>query len=112
MNGLFLWGALAHLVADWFLQNEWMALNKVKPLHPAGWVHAAIHAAALALVFPISIALALGLVHWFIDLRFALAAWRRFFHQTTEGPMAAHVAIWQDQVAHIACVAIAAGVAA
>lgn len=108
---LLVWGIVAHLVADWLLQNKWMALNKVKPLHPAGWMHAVIHIIALAYVFPIPTALVLGVVHWFVDLRFALAWWRNFYGQTTEGPMAPHVAIWGDQVVHIGCIAIAAGLA-
>lgn len=109
---LLAWGIVAHLVADWLLQNEWMALNKVKPLHPAGHLHAAIHYVALSFVFPIGVAFILGVVHWFVDLRFALAWWRRFYGQTTEGPMAPHVAIWEDQVVHIVCIAIAAGLVA
>jgi hypothetical protein len=27
---LIVWGLVAHLVADWFFQNEWQALNKAK----------------------------------------------------------------------------------
>jgi hypothetical protein len=27
---LMIWGLVAHLIADWPLQNEWMALNKMK----------------------------------------------------------------------------------
>lgn len=112
MSTLFIFGLIAHLVADWFLQNEWMALNKVNPKHPAGYVHAGIHTLAMLFVFPWPVALTIGVVHWFIDLRFALAAWRRLIRQTTEGPMAVHVALWQDQVAHIAVVFIAALVVA
>lgn len=29
-TGLVVWGIVAHLVADWPLQNEWMATNKTK----------------------------------------------------------------------------------
>lgn len=105
---LLIWGIVLHLVADWLLQNEWMAVNKVKPDSLAGVAHMAIHYVALALIFPVTAAVVLALVHWFIDLRFPLAWWRRFFRQTTEGPMAPHVAIWGDQVLHIACIAVAA----
>lgn len=105
---LFIYGLIAHLVGDWFLQNEWMALNKVNPKHPAGYVHAGIHTVGMLFVFPWPVALAIGIAHWFIDLRFALAAWRGLVHQTTEGPMAVHVALWQDQVAHIVVLFIAA----
>ena len=44
---LFERGLVAHLVADWLLQNDWMALNKMNLRHPAGWVHAAIHGVLL-----------------------------------------------------------------
>ena len=104
------WGLVAHIVADWFLQNEWMALNKVKPTHPAGWVHALLHVACLfAVGWSVEAALTIGWLHWFIDLRFALAGWRRLIRQTTEGPMAVHVAIWQDQVAHVLCLVAVSG---
>ena len=91
MADLFIRALIVHLVADWFLQNEWMAVNKVNVRHPAGYVHAGIHGFLLALVFPAPLAVWLGVVHWFIDLRFPLVAWRRLIRQTTDGPMAVHV---------------------
>lgn len=107
---LMIWGLVAHLVGDFLLQNEWMATNKVNPKHPAGWVHALIHVAALLAVgWTVIAALMVGLIHWFIDLRFPLAWWRGFYRQTTEGPMAVHVAIWEDQVVHIVILASVAG---
>ena len=42
-------GLVAHLVADWLLQNDWMAVNKKDLRHPAGWVHALIHGVLLGL---------------------------------------------------------------
>lgn len=106
---LFIRGLVAHLVADWFLQNEWMALNKVNPRHPAGYIHAAIHGLLVLLFgFPVATSIWLAVVHWLIDLRVGLAWWRRHTGQTTEGPMAIHVAIWQDQAAHLIALFIAA----
>lgn len=107
---LLAWGMVAHLVADWLLQNEWMALKKTSLKHPAAWVHGTIHLVALAWVFDGWTPTVLALVHILIDTRIPLAWWRRVFGQTTEGPMAAHVAIWGDQVAHVACIAVAARV--
>lgn len=102
------WGIVAHLVADWLLQNDWMARHKSTVRHPAGIVHALIHAAALRLVFPLRWALMLGVLHYLVDLRFLLAWWRRLFRQTTQGDVGLHVAIWGDQVVHIMLIALVA----
>jgi hypothetical protein len=103
---LLVWGIVVHLIADWILQNDWQANNKADPNHPAGIVHAAIHAVGLMFVFPAKIAALIGVVHYIIDLRFGLKWWRETFRQTTEGPAALHVAIWGDQVLHIAIIAL------
>jgi hypothetical protein len=105
---LVLWGLVVHLVADWLGQNDWMAVNKSNPRHIAGYVHAGIHLLGLLLVFPPLIALALAVSHFVIDLRFPLAWWRGVYKQTTTGPAALHVAMWGDQVTHIALIALAA----
>lgn len=109
-----LWGFVAHLIADWLFQSDWMAANKSKPGHPAGIVHAAFHVVALAFVFPMRWALLLGVVHYVIDLRFILRWWRSFYRQTTNpaNPASMHVAIWGDQVCHIVSIAIVAAVLA
>lgn len=98
-------GIIVHLAADWLLQNDWMAANKANPDHPAGIVHAAIHTIGLLFVFPAKFAALIGALHYIIDLRFALRWWRKVFGQTTEGEAALHVAIWGDQVLHIAVIA-------
>ena len=108
MTDLLVWGIVAHLVADWLLQNEYMALNKISLRHPAAYVHSGIHLLAAALVFSWPAALGLAVAHLLIDTRRPLAWWRRVFGQTTEGPMAIHVAVWTDQVAHVSCIAVAA----
>jgi hypothetical protein len=104
-TALLAWGSLIHLVCDWVLQNDWMARNKVNPAHPASYVHAGIHTLGLALIYPAWAALAIGAIHWFIDLRFALAAWRHAFGQDS-GPVAVHVAIWEDQAVHLAVLGV------
>jgi hypothetical protein len=108
MSDLIVYGIVLHLIADWLLQNHWMAINKSNPKHPAGYVHAGIHAALFLLIFPPFVALMLGVAHWFIDLRWPLAAWRQLMRQTTDGPYAIHVHIWTDQVAHIVYIAVMA----
>lgn len=103
-----LWGIVAHLIADWFFQSEWQALNKVNLTHPAAWVHGGFHYIAAFLVFGWLPALAIAAAHMLIDTRHPLIWWRRAFKQTTTGDYALHVAIWQDQVAHIVVIALAA----
>jgi hypothetical protein len=107
---LFVWGLVAHLIADWLLQNEWIAVHKVRLLHPASSIHATIH--LICLLVPFSrhwiAAVFIALAHQWVDTRVPLTWWRRVFRQTTEGPMAPHVAIWGDQVLHVGCLAVAA----
>ena len=102
-------GLVAHLIADWLLQNDWMAKKKASLRHPAAWIHAAIHAVLLTVALDWRAGLVLGAIHLFVDIRKPLDWWQRVFKQTTEGPMAATVRVWADQVIHI--VAIAAWVA-
>jgi len=107
---LFIHGLIAHLVADWFLQNDWMANNKKNPRSAAGYVHAAIHLALLVLVFPFAVALAVAFVHWLIDLRTPLYWWRRSYRQTKDpnNPVYIPFSMWQDQAAHIVVLYVAA----
>ena len=98
-------GLVAHLVADWLFQNDWMASHKTDLRHPAGWVHSAIHAVFLGIALSWQAGLVLGLAHLLIDTRVLLNRWQRLYRQTTDGPYARHVAIWADQVLHIAAIA-------
>ena len=102
-------GLVAHLIADWLLQNDWMATNKVSLRHPAAWVHFGIQAVCLGLALGWPAGLVLGAVHLLIDTRLPLRWWQRVFRQTTEGPVALHTAIWADQVLHVAAIAIWVG---
>jgi hypothetical protein len=120
---LLIWGIFLHLVADWLLQNDWMANNKQSPLHPAAWVHAGIHGILFALIFG-WVAFPLTIAHLLIDTRKPVVWWARFIRQTpstvfmvtnpnTGGrvalmDMGTMVRIWVDQVFHIFCVGIAA----
>jgi hypothetical protein len=65
---LLVWALVAHCVADWLLQSDWMAANKANLRHPAGYVHAGIHGGCLALVFG-WLALPLAVAHLLIDTR-------------------------------------------
>lgn len=103
-----IWGIVAHLVADWLLQNLWMAEYKVSLKHPASWVHAGIHTALYLFLFPPLIAVLLGVTHILIDTRKPLQWWGKYMKQTYEGEVAMHIIIWRDQVLHILCIALAA----
>ena len=104
----FVWAFVIHLIADWVFQNHWMAQNKSNLRHPAAWLHSGLHYAGLLLIFPIWMAALVALSHLLIDTRIPLVWWRRFYRQTQEGEVALHVALWGDQVAHIAVLAVAA----
>lgn len=100
---LLVFGIVLHLIADWPLQNDWMAANKakrrmrwgpdevIKPggdregrwwdRHPAAYCHAAIHGVLLALVFG-WIGAPLALVHLIIDTRAPVVWWSKLMRQT------------------------------
>jgi hypothetical protein len=106
---LLVWGIVAHILADWFLQNEWMAVNKTNWQHVAAWVHSGIHLICLSFVFSPTVAFWLAASHFLIDLRKPLLWWRKTFRQTTAptNPATIHLAFWQDQSAHVLCLALA-----
>lgn len=151
-SDLLIWGIVLHFLADWPLQNDWMANNKMKRKikhdawlrqgelgteyttwwhrHPAAYVHAGIHCVFLALVFG-WVAVPLAVAHLIIDCRWPVARWSKLMRQTQpkmdvvqsynserddmQTPRATplydiglEVRIWNDQVFHIVCVAIAA----
>ncbi len=96
---------MAHLVADWLLQNDWMAMNKTRLSHPAGWVHAGIHAICLGLALGPLAGAVLGAVHLLLDTRVPLEWWIRVFKKSDKVPEARLIAIWTDQVIHLATIA-------
>jgi|SRR2546428_11788488 hypothetical protein len=97
---------VAHLVADWLLQNNWMARNKHSLRHPAAWVHASIHAICLGIALNWQAGVVLGLVHILVDTGIPLKWWIRNFKDSADVPEALHIAIWADQVIHIGTIAI------
>lgn len=98
-------GLLAHLVADWTLQNDWMARNKASLRHPAAWTHAAIQALCLSLALGWLAGLVLGFIHLLVDTRVPVAWWIRVFKKCGHAPEAVLIAVWLDQTVHIVCLA-------
>lgn len=105
---LLVWGVVVHLIADWLLQNDWMAVNKVHLSHPAAWVHSSIHTIGLLLVFAWPVALIIGFTHLLIDTRKPLIWWMRVIKQVSRATHLPVVEILLDQVMHITMLAAAA----
>jgi Na+(H+)/acetate symporter ActP len=97
---------VAHWVADWLLQNDWMAHHKTSLSHPAAWVHGAIQALALAWALGWVAGLALGLLHVLIDTRVPLRWWIDRFKKSAHAPDASNISLWTDQALHIAVIAL------
>ena len=98
-------GVVAHLIADWVLQNDWMARNKASLRHPAAWTHAAIHGLCLGLALGWLAGLVLGLVHMLMDTRVPVEWWMRTFKKCGQAPEVGWIGIWLDQTLHILCIA-------
>ena len=99
-------GLVAHLVGDWILQNDWMALNKRSLRQPAAWTHAAIQALCLGVALGWRAGVVLGLVHLLIDTRVPVEWWIRRFKRCGQTPEVGAIAIWLDQTLHIVCIAL------
>lgn len=110
MSTIFIYGLMAHIVADWFLQNNWQATYKTSLKHPASWIHSGLHLACLLFVFSPLIALGVATSHLLIDTRKPLHWWRCLVRQTTDtsNPVFVPFAMWQDQAAHILIIGVAA----
>jgi hypothetical protein len=107
LGALLVLSWMLHVIGDFLLQNEWMAVHKAlrreRPIrrgdgmmtpprfyqptarwwdrHPAAYAHAAIHAGLLAPVLGAS-AVVVGVLHLLIDTRVPLAWWMQRVGQT------------------------------
>ncbi len=98
-------GLVAHLVADWLLQNDWMAVHKANLRHPAGWVHASIHAVLLGLALGWLGGIVLGVSHLLLDTQWPVNWWVRVFKKCDGAPHAVLIRIGTDQAIHSALIA-------
>jgi hypothetical protein len=106
-SDLLIWGIVLHLIADWPLQNDWMANHKMHrrvrgvrhgdglmtppqvyqpkerwwDRHPAAYVHAGIHGVLLAIIFG-WVAIPLAVIHLVIDTRTPVVKWSKLIRQT------------------------------
>lgn len=113
----FVCGVVAHIVADLFLQNDWMSDNKKDLRHRAAWIHSGIHFACF-LPLGWQFAAIVFVTHILIDTRKPLEWWRKVYRMKSYDPskpsgdiwnvIATQVAFWQDQYAHILVIALAA----
>ena len=111
----FGWLCLSHLVADWMLQNDWMACGKrTKFTSIAGLTHYAIYTAVIALTlflnFPsldvtsqLLINTFVFLSHWLIDGTNLVQQWMRWVGQRDQ----TMVRLVIDQTLHLLVLAVA-----
>src|SRR4030095_15287855 len=92
---------VAHLVADWILQNDWMVRYKTSLLHPASWTHSSIQGVCLGIALCWQAGVFLGCARLLIDTRVPLAWWIRVFKKSESSPDATTIAIGTDQTLHV-----------
>src|ERR1044071_6077081 len=95
---------LLHLVGDWLLQNEWMAVKKVRLSHPAAWLHGGIHGILLGTVFGWLGGLVLAIVHMLVDTRVPVQWWIKVFKKCEKASDLPILLIGCDQALHICCI--------
>lgn len=104
---LLVWALFVHVVADWLLQTEWMALNKRDLRNPAAWVHSGSHFVLLLLIFPVIPALVVAVLHMLIDTRVPLRWWMVHVKRIAPGsPVMSTLEIWMDQMFHVTVLAV------
>ena len=105
---LLVWAIVAHLAADWLFQTNWMAIHKTKLRHPASWVHAGVYTLFMAFLFPVSMALLIGVAHLLVDTRTPVRWWVRVVKGMPAGsPGLATVEMGVDQTIHVMVLAAA-----
>ena len=107
-TAVLIWAVIIHLVVDWFLQTEWMAVNKTNLKHPAAYVHSGLHTLGMLLIFPWWLAIGLGISHLLIDTRKPVIWWIETIKQMPpSAPVYSQVEMWLDQIFHLLMLFIA-----
>ncbi len=107
---LFSWFLLGHLLADWLLQSDWMAIGKRQKFFAvAGLVHYAIYTVTILCFYfflngsspnflsILIIGLIIFVTHWLVDGTNLVQIWMRFYGQRDQ----AFVRIMIDQTLHL-----------
>ena len=105
---LLIWGIVAHLIADWFLQTHEMARRKSNLRDLLAWSHGCWHFLVQVPVFGLLPAILIAALHMLIDTRHPIRIWRILMEQTKEGDVVMHMNFWQDQALHILVIALVA----
>jgi uncharacterized membrane protein len=105
---VLIWAVVIHLVVDWLLQTDWMAMNKTNLRHPAAYVHSGLHTLGLLLVFPWWLAMSVGITHLLIDTRKPVTWWIETIKQMPPStPIYTQVEMWLDQIFHLLMLVVA-----
>jgi hypothetical protein len=78
---LLVWAMVAHVIADWLLQTEWMAIHKTSLRHPAAYAHAGVYTLLMLPLFPWFLAALIGVTHLLVDTRVPVYWWLRVIKQ-------------------------------
>jgi hypothetical protein len=114
---LFAWLIIGHLIGDWLLQSDWMAIGKRSNwLNVAGLAHYSIYTATVGaawllagtrgkpLAFYLAWSIVVFVLHWVIDASSLVAAWMRLWRQSNREMMRVMI----DQTLHLIVLAVLA----
>jgi hypothetical protein len=112
---LFFWLVLGHLVGDWMLQSDWMALGKRQHFFsPAGLVHYLTYTATISAILAIDASsgvtfqawlgftVSVFLSHWLIDGTQVVQGWMHYLGQRDQ----TLVRLMVDQTLHLLTLAL------
>jgi len=89
---------MLHLIGDWLLQNEWMAVKQSSPVPSRAWLHGGVHGVLLGLIFGWAGGLVLAILHMIIDTRYPIRWWIKVFKKCGDSPDLPILLIGCDQV--------------